>query len=388
MNITVCGIGYVGLANAILLAQNNKVTAFDISEEKIRLINERISPIEDKEIAEYLADKSLSINATVDKTLAFNKPDFVVIATPTDYNIKENSFDTSSVESVIREVSKLSPSSTVVIKSTVPIGFTARMKKKFPRLSMFFSPEFLREGKALYDNLYPSRIIIGDTTKKGKDFFALLLQGAKKKDVPVCYMPSTEAEAVKLFSNTYLALRISFFNELDTYSELMKLDSRSIIDGVCMDPRIGAYYNNPSFGYGGYCLPKDTHQIKSNYEGVPQSLISAIVKSNEIRKKHISDMIEKHRPKTAGIYRLAMKTDSDNYRSSAVLDVIKNLKRKGINVIIFDPAITKKELFKCRVINDYKEFIKMSDIIIANRITAELEKIKHKVYTRDVFSRD
>ena len=388
MNITVAGIGYVGLANAILLAQHNTVTAFDISEEKVKLINQRISPLEDREIKEYLTDKKLRLSATNDKNKAYEKPDYIIIATPTDYKVRKNSFDTSSVESVISDVAKMSPSSTVVIKSTVPIGFTKRMQKEYPELTMFFSPEFLREGKALYDNLYPSRIIIGDSSKKAKGFYRLLLQGALKKDTPVCYMPSTEAEAVKLFSNTYLALRIAFFNELDTFSELMKLDAKSIIGGVSLDPRIGNFYNNPSFGYGGYCLPKDTHQIKNNYEGVPQSLISAIVKSNKIRKRHISAMIERLKPGTAGIYKLAMKTGSDNYRSSAVLDIIKSLQKKDIPVIIYDPLITRKELFKCRVINNFDEFIKLSDVVIANRMTRELERIKHKVYTRDVFLRD
>ena len=388
MNITISGIGYVGLANAILLAQHNNVTAFDISEEKVKLINQHISPLDDKEIKEYLAGKKLTLSATSNKNEAYERPDYIIISTPTDYKVKKNSFDTSSVESVISDVARLSPSSTVVIKSTVPIGFTERMRKEYPELPMFFSPEFLREGKALYDNLYPSRIIIGDSSQKAKDFYGLLLQGAVKKDIPVCYMPSTEAEAVKLFSNTYLALRIAFFNELDTFSELMKLNAKSIIDGVSLDPRIGNFYNNPSFGYGGYCLPKDTHQIKMNYLGVPQSLISAIVKSNKIRKKHISSMIEELNPGTVGIYKLAMKTGSDNYRSSAVLDIIKSLQKKNIPVIIYDPQIIRKELFKCQIINNLDEFMKLSDVVIANRMTGELESIKHKVYTRDVFLRD
>ena len=389
MNITVSGIGYVGLANAILLAQHNNVTAFDISQEKVNMINQRISPIEDKEIKEYLAGKKLGLSAAADKAEAYRKkPGYIIVSTPTDYNVKKNSFDTSSVESVISDVSRVSPSSTVVVKSTVPIGFTERMRKEHPGLSMFFSPEFLREGKALYDNLYPSRIIIGDSSKRAKGFSALLIQGAIKKEIPVCYMPSTEAEAVKLFANTYLALRIAFFNELDTFSELMKLDAKSIIEGVCLDPRIGSFYNNPSFGYGGYCLPKDTHQIKNNYAGVPQSLISAIVSSNKIRKRHISAMIEERNPVTAGIYKLAMKTDSDNYRSSAVLDIIKSLRQKHISVIIYDPAINRNELFNCRVVNDFDEFVKKSDVIVANRMTRKLEKIRRKVYTRDVFLRD
>ena len=389
MNITVSGIGYVGLANAVLLAQHNNVTAFDVSEEKVRLINQRISPLEDKEIREYLADKKLKLSATNDKAQAYRKDTgFIIIATPTDYKVKQNSFDTSSVESVISDVNKMAPSATVVIKSTLPIGFTERMQKEYPKLSILFSPEFLREGKALYDNLYPSRIIVGGSPKKAKEFAAFLLQGAKKKDIPVCYMPPTEAEAVKLFANTFLASRIAFFNELDTYSEIMGLDAKSIIEGVCFDPRIGDYYNNPSFGYGGYCLPKDTHQIKNDYSEVPHSLISAIVQSNKIRKKHISAMIAKRNPKTAGIYKLAMKTGSDNFRSSAVLDIIKDLQKKQISVIIYDPVINRKELFKCQTVNDFNKFVKMSDVIIANRMTRELERIKHKVYTRDVFLRD
>jgi len=390
MNITVSGIGYVGLANAILLAQYNNVTAFDISEEKVKLINKRISPLEDMEIKEYLANEKLMLAATCNKTEAYSKkkPEYIIIATPTDYKMKKKSFNTSSVESVISDVSKMSPSSTVIIKSTVPIGFTERMKKNYPELSLIFSPEFLREGKALYDNLYPSRIIIGDFSKEAKRFTELLLQGAAKKDIPICYMNSSEAEAVKLFSNTYLALRIAFFNELDTFSELKDLDTKSIIQGVCLDPRIGNVYNNPSFGYGGYCLPKDTHQIRKNYLGVPHSIISAIVKSNKIRKKHIARMIDKHNPKTAGIYKLAMKFGSDNFRSSAVIDIIKKLQKKHIIVIIFDPSIKKDKCFKCQVINNFNEFIKISDIIIANRMTEELESIKHKVYTRDIYIRD
>jgi len=390
MNITVSGIGYVGLANAVLLAQHHNVTAFDISEEKVRQINQRISPLDDKEIREYLAEKKLRLWATNDKTEAYTgrNIDYVIIATPTDYKIKKNSFDTSSVESVIRDVSKMTPSSTVVVKSTVPMGFTERMRKEYPGLAIIFSPEFLREGKALYDNLYPSRVIIGDTSQEAQKFASMLMQGAAKKDFPVCFMPSPEAEAVKLFSNTYLALRVAFFNELDTFSELKGMDAKSIVDGVCLDPRIGNFYNNPSFGYGGYCLPKDTHQVRKNYSEVPHSIISAIVKSNKIRKKHIARMIDKRNPKTVGIFKLAMKAGSDNFRSSAVLDIIKKLQKMHIEVVIFDPAIEKNKRFKCHVIKDFDTFVEMSDVIVANRMPSELEHLKHKVYTRDVFFRD
>jgi UDPglucose 6-dehydrogenase len=390
MNITISGAGYVVLANAVLLARHNNVTAYDISEEKVNMINRRVCPFDDREINEYFADTNLKLKATGKKTEAYSgrKIDYIIIATPTDYKMKKNSFDTSSVESAISDISKFSPSSAVVIKSTVPIGFTERMRAEYPELHIFFSPEFLREGKALYDNLYPTRIIIGDTSAKAREFADLMTRGTIKKDVQVLFMPSTEAEAVKLFSNTYLAMRITFFNELDTYSELKTLDTKSIIEGVCLDPRIGNFYNNPSFGFGGYCLPKDTHQIRKNYAGIPHSIISAIVKSNKIRKKHIAKMIDRHNPKTAGIYKLAMKSGSDNYRSSAVLDIIKKLQKKHITVIIFDPAINKKNLFKCRIINDFGEFTQMSDVIIANRVTEELNGVKDRIYTRDVFLRD
>jgi len=389
MNITISGIGYVGLANAVLLARHNNVTAFDISREKVDLVNKRIAPFEDREISDFFANEKLTLAATCDKNEAYSgKADYIIIATPTDYNTEKNYFDTSSVEQVISDVSKMSPSSVVIIKSTIPMGFTEQMRKQHPQLEIIFSPEFLREGKALYDNLYPSRIIIGDSSPRAKEFAALLLQGAEKKDAPVCYMPSTEAEAVKLFSNTYLAMRIAFFNELDTFAELKGLDTKSIIEGVCLDPRIGGFYNNPSFGYGGYCLPKDTQQLKRNYSGIPNSLISSIIDSNNVRKDHISAMVEKGAPKTAGIYKLAMKTGSDNYRASAILDIIENLQKKRITVILFDPSINEKESFGCRVVNNFDEFIQASDIIIANRMSEELTTVKNKVYTRDIFSRD
>jgi len=389
MNITVSGIGYVGLANAVLLARHNNVTAFDISRQKVDLINKHIAPFEDREISGFLANEKLTLAATCDKNEAYSgKADYIIIATPTDYNTEKNYFDTSSVEQVISDVSKMSPSSVVIIKSTVPMGFTEQVRKQYPQLEIIFSPEFLREGRALYDNLYPSRIIIGDSSPRAKEFAALLLQGAEKKDAPVCYMPSTEAEAVKLFSNTYLAMRIAFYNELDTFAELKGLNTKSIIEGVCLDPRIGGFYNNPSFGYGGYCLPKDTQQLKRNYSGIPNSLISSIVDSNRIRKDHISAMVEKRAPKTAGIYKLAMKTGSDNYRASAILDIIKNLQKKRVTVILFDPSINEKESFGCRVISNFDEFIQTSDVIIANRMSEELTVVKNKVYTRDIFSRD
>ena len=388
-NITVIGTGYVGLASAVLLAQHNKVTAFDISEEKVKLINQRISPINDSEIQRYLEEKNLKLSATSDKKEAYSdKADYIVIATPTDYDIEKEYFDTSSVESVISEVSKMSSSSTIIIKSTLPIGFTERIKKQYPELTIIFSPEFLREGKALYDNLYPSRIIIGDFSQKAEIFAGLLIQGAVKKDIPVCYMPPTEAEAVKLFSNNYLALRIAFFNELDTFAEHNRLDTKAIIEGVCFDTRIGNFYNNPSFGYGGYCLPKDTQQLRKNYSGIPNSLISAIVDSNKTRKDYITAMIKKNNPKTVGIYKLAMKSDSDNFRFSAIIEVIENLKRDNTEVIIFEQSVNQEFMFDCPIINDFNQFVKLSDVIVANRMSDELADIKHKVYTRDVFSRD
>lgn len=389
MKIAVFGIGYVGLANATLLARHNEVTAFDISKEKVTMLNKRVSPIDDKEIKEYLTNKELKLFATMDKEEVYSKKnDYIIIATPTDYKTKKKNFDTTSVESVIYEANKMSPESAIIIKSTVPIGFTERMRKKYPGFSIFFSPEFLREGKALYDNLYPSRIVIGDFSQKAKDFAGLLLQGTLKKEVPLCFMSSSEAEAVKLFANTFLALRIAYFNELDTYSELMGLETKSIIEGVSLDPRIGGHYNNPSFGFGGYCLPKDIKQIKRNYMGIPHSIISAIVKSNRIRKKHITKMIEKRCPKTVGIYKLTMKSGSDNFRSSAVIDIIKKLLKKHIQVIIYEPMIKKAKLLKCQVVNDLDGFIKMSDVILANRSADELKNADHKVYTRDIFMRD
>lgn len=388
MNITVAGTGYVGLSNSILLAQHNKVIALDLVQTKVDLINQKKSPIVDKEISEYLSTKALDLSATTDPEIAYANPDFVIIATPTDYDSEKNFFNTSSVESVIDICSKKCPNATVVIKSTIPVGFTERMRKAYPGLDLIFSPEFLREGKALYDNLYPSRIIVGDKSESAKKFANLLKQGAIKQDVQILFMNPTEAEAVKLFANTYLALRVAYFNELDTYAELKGLDTRSIIDGVCLDPRIGAHYNNPSFGYGGYCLPKDTKQLRANYENVPSNLISAIVEANDTRKTHISDMILARNPKTVGIYRLTMKSGSDNFRASAIQDIMKNLRAEGVKVVIYEPTLSSAEFEKYAVHNDFESFKKECDVILANRMNEELSDVAEKVYTRDLYTRD